>query len=241
MLDFEEEYLISLCIKYRESFEKLNQTVKELELSREYGRGGRTLHRGFYCPSPVQDIIIGGCDSGRLVRKPKSELPVDYIYRKASDKLIIVDKNAFKSDNTFFLSTREFIIDNKAEVIAPKYDMSHIAYSSTSHDLSFFSLCRYDSSGRIIKYLTIQPDFSLTGDTFTVNKKRCFYCGEQFSYNEQTGLLESVIIGQKMGIKSFEDSDSYRFFHDEIGYLVSYQNIKTGTLREIAKRKRRMI
>lgn len=238
MLDFEEDYLISLCMKYRDSFEELNQLMEETGFSQEYGRGGRTLHRGFYCPSPVEDIIVGGCDRGRLVHKLRSDLPVDYIYLKAGDKLKIIDKNAFKSDNTPFLSTREFIIDNGAEVFAPTYDMSPIACFSTSHDLSFLSLCRYDALGRIIKYLTILPSFSFAGDKVLIDKKGCYFTGEQYSYNEQTGLLDTVVHGTKMN-HTFEYS--YRFIHDETGRVVAYQDIERGTLREIAKRKQRLV
>ena len=238
MLDFEEHYLISLCMKYRDSFEELNQTMDEFGLTKEFGRGGRTLHRGFYCPSPVMDIIVGGCDRGRLVRKLRSNLSQDYVFLKEGDKLRIVDKYELDRNNIPYIHQREFIINNGAEVIAPKYDMGPIACFSASHDLSFLSLCRYDASGRIIKYLTILPSFSFAGDKVLIDKKGCYFTGEQYSYNERTGFLDTVVHGTKMN-HTFEYS--YRFIHDETGRVVAYQDIERGTLREIAKRKQRLV
>ena len=238
MLDFEEDYLISLCMKYRDSFEELNQTMEVTGLTQEYGRGGCTLHRGFYCPSPVEDIIVGGCDRGRLVHKLRSNLSQDYVFLKEGDKLRIVDKYELDRNNIPYIHQREFIIDNGAEDIAPKFDMGPIACFSTSHDLSFLSLCRYDALGRIIKYLTILPSFSFAGDKVLIDKKGCYFTGEQYSYNEQTGLLDTVVHGTKMN-HTFEYS--YRFIHDETGRVVAYQNIERGTLREIAKRKQRLV
>lgn len=236
MLDFEEDYLISLCMEYQDCFEKLNQTIEETGLSQEYGRGGGTLHRGFYCPSPVRDIIVGGCDRGRLVRKPRSDLPVDYVYLKEGDKLRIVDKYEIDRNNIPHIHLREFIIHYETEEIAPTYSMDF-----DSHDFRYISLCRYDFSGRIIKYLTIVPNFSLAGDKLVVtkNKKRCYFTGEQYSYNEETGLLDTVVYGDKLN--AFISEYSYRFFQDENGKLVSYQDIERGTLREIAKKKQRFV
>lgn len=229
-MNYEEEYIISLFARYRDSFEHLNKTMHEADLYKEYGRGGATLHRGFYCPSPVEDIIIGGCDRGRLVRNPKSELPVDYIYLKEGDRLKIVDKYALTSDNTSVLSQREFIVDVGAEVVAPIYRMTW-----NPPMLSFISLCRYDSAGRIIKYIT----FFLSNGPFVIDSQKSIFYAEQYTYDEQTGLLESVISGDKY--KEYISEYSYRFFHDEAGCLVTYQNIETGTIREIAKKKQRMI
>ena len=234
MLDFEEEYLISLCIEYRYRFEYLNKTMVEAELSKEYGRGGVTLHRGFYCPSPVEDIILGGSDRGRLVRTLRSSTPVDYVYQKAGDKLRIVDIIDNEKENTSRIHRRELIVYREAEEIALTYDMVF-----DLHDLRFLSLCRYDSTGKIMKYLTLLPNFLSRGGKYTVENKSCVYYGEQYSYNDETGLLESIIMGGKFN--DYVRGHSYRFYHDETGRLISYQDIETGTLREIAKRKRRMV
>lgn len=47
-----------------------------------YGFGGMNLHRGWYCPSMILDLVIGNCSRGRLVRRPRSS---GYDYRFTFD------------------------------------------------------------------------------------------------------------------------------------------------------------
>ena len=37
----------------------------------EYGIAGTSLHRGWYSPSLIEDIVIGNVSRGRLVRNPR--------------------------------------------------------------------------------------------------------------------------------------------------------------------------
>ena len=65
---------------------------KNVILKQEYAIGGETIYRGFYCPSPIYDILIGGCNRGRpLKRFPKNSRPT-YIYGFDKNyKLMITD------------------------------------------------------------------------------------------------------------------------------------------------------
>ena len=236
-MDQEEDLLFSLFTDYRDRFDCLDQTMRAGELTQEYARGGCTLHRGFYCPSPVLDIIIGGNDRGRLVRKPRSRLPIDYLYLKEDNELRIVDKYWLRSDGTSCLYQREFITENNNEKIAPIYRMT-----SDQHELFFLSLCRYDPAGRIILYLTFLPCCLPRGPKFHVDKKKCQFYGEQYSYDEKTGLLDTVVSGQKFD--SYSSEYAYRFFHDTSGQIISYQRIADepyNVIRMIPKGKRRIV
>ena len=235
-MDYKEELLFSLFIEYRERFNWLNQTLGAGNFTQEYAQGGCTLHRGFYCPSPVLDIITGGNDRGHLVRGSRSSIPIDYLYLKADNKLRIVDKFEHHCDNTSHLYQREFIIDNGKETVAPIYRMV-----SNLHDLFFLSMCNYDSAGRIMQYLTFLPGYSSTGTNFDIDKKACLFYGEHYSYDDQTGLLESVASGQKMN--GYSSVYSYRFYHDQTGQMVAYQSIgeMTGPIKTIPKKKRRVV
>lgn len=237
MLDFEEDYLISLCVEYWNSFDKLNQLFDEAELTKEYGRGGLCIHRGFYCPSPVMDIMIGGCDRGYLVKKPRSSVPVDYVFLKADDKLRIVDHYWQRSENICEHYTREFIIDNNLESIGLTYNDC----TWNPPRLSYICLCRYDSTGKMTKYLEMLPNHSWAVGRFE-KKNIELYC-EEYCYNEQTGLLESVLHGTKWN--QYISENYYRFYHDETGRLLSYQyemaNGDYSPIFTVAKKKRRMI
>lgn len=236
-MDYEEDLLFSLFNKYRASFDELNESLKNNDFTREHAQGGQTLHRGFYCPSPVIDIIVGGCDRGRLVHDSDNGSPIDYLYLKAGGKLKIIDKYVRLRDNFSCLYQREFIIENGTETVAPIYRMT-----SDQRDLSFLSLCRYNPAGKIVRYLTFLPGFSFTGGKFLCDKNACLYYGEQFFYDEESGLLDSVISGQEMNGCSSEYS--YRFCHDSAGRMVSYQRIENeedSPLRMIPKKKRRLV
>ena len=77
------------CLLYtsQEIYEEgLRQVVR-----RQYARGGCTLQRGYYCPSPVLDIIAGNKDRGRLLKKLSGKQP-DYMYGfNEAGELLIID------------------------------------------------------------------------------------------------------------------------------------------------------
>ena len=82
----------------------------------EYARGGETIHRGYYCPSPVYDIIVGGASRGRLLKDMKRiKKNPDYTFGfNANNELIVIQ-------NSFY---REFIVrDQHTElsIIFSKY------------------------------------------------------------------------------------------------------------------------
>ena len=222
-MDYKEELLVSLFIEYKGKFEWLNQTIGAGNFTEEYARGGCTVHCGFYCPSPVIDIIIGGSDRGHLVQRNRSNKPFDYVYMKAGDKLRIVDTYA-EFYNVYHHYQREFLIDNGEIIVAPTYSMT-----SEKHDLEFFSICHYDSAGRILQYLTLSPSCSLMmGSQNVTDAKDCLIYGEQYSYDDETGLLESVVSGQKMN--DYLSEYSYRFFHPITPkkYFLKYTTIFNG-------------
>ena len=53
---------------------------------------GSELHRGWYCPSIVCDLVVGGCSRGRLVKKPRSDKYSFKYYFNSDNKLVIVDR-----------------------------------------------------------------------------------------------------------------------------------------------------
>ena len=72
------EKLFHECDRFQEvahTYKKTCNTIyKDLlndVVRTEYARGGETIHRGYYCPSPVYDIIVGGASRGRLLKDMK--------------------------------------------------------------------------------------------------------------------------------------------------------------------------
>lgn len=68
--------------------------LRALPYNTSYGFGGLNLHRGWYCPSIISDIVIGNCSRGRIVTKPRSS--------KYSYKYFINHKNELCLIESFY-------------------------------------------------------------------------------------------------------------------------------------------
>ena len=59
----------------------------------KYDIGGKNLHRGWYCPSIIYDIVIGNASRGRLVKKPQPQTLPSFRYCfNANGTLLRVDE-----------------------------------------------------------------------------------------------------------------------------------------------------
>ena len=64
---------LALEKQYRDSYSTLTEEVESKTHHREYARGCRALHRGFYSPSAM-DLVCGGTRRGQIAkRKPKKD------------------------------------------------------------------------------------------------------------------------------------------------------------------------
>ncbi|XEC94050.1 hypothetical protein AB6A23_22320 [Paenibacillus tarimensis] len=61
--------LVSVKHEYADQLPQLRVAAEKNIVRLAYSKGGEVIHRGFYCPSPVMDIIIGGMKRGRLFKK----------------------------------------------------------------------------------------------------------------------------------------------------------------------------
>ena len=150
----------------------------EMEVAfKTYGRGGTTLHRGFHCPSPVMDLMIGGCNRGTEVKKLRKESGNYYLYYwNTHGKLLRVDKFY----DSLHLDT-EYVIDlgNK------RFGITFYASGEISEEPKFLSMEEYTADGKILKYITILPDFK------SRRKDHEIYAAEKYLYND-AGLLTQV-------------------------------------------------
>lgn len=76
--------ILQIVKKYESCYEEcFNSKLKEV-VREEFCTGGELLHRGYYCPSLIRDIVIGNVKRGRLVKK-EPENKDDY-FRYGFDK-----------------------------------------------------------------------------------------------------------------------------------------------------------
>lgn len=119
---------------YSNSYRDLYEKAKRNVIRTEYGLGGELLHRGYYCPSIIFDIIVGNAKRGRIVKKmPKKNPELVYGF-DTEGRIITVDKE----------SSKEFIITEEMHELG-------ITFSEIG-GICCVSECIYDSVGRIKNY-----------------------------------------------------------------------------------------
>lgn len=64
--------------RYAAVVQELIQAARNETVRMEYGRGGNTLRRGYYCPALVKDVIVGNCNRGKRIQKYRT--PPDFRY-----------------------------------------------------------------------------------------------------------------------------------------------------------------
>lgn len=80
-------------IKQGLEFYAQNQTVifnKYPNLRKEVAVNSRYLHRGYYCPSPIQDLIVDNARRGKILKRETARSnPTHYYYFDAKNRLLI--------------------------------------------------------------------------------------------------------------------------------------------------------
>ncbi|MCF2941899.1 hypothetical protein L1N85_26625 [Paenibacillus alkaliterrae] len=136
--------LISIKHEYADKLSELRASVEKEVVRLEYSKGGETIHRGYYCPSPVLDLIVGGKKRGRLFKKKIPEFG-SYSYEYGFDKddrlIRVKGINEFTTPNSRF--DEEYLIYRKNIVYGVEFD--HLG------KLHVVSKCAYNN-GNIIKY-----------------------------------------------------------------------------------------
>lgn len=199
---FDKQYLYDLKNQYQDQFQILEQQAEKHYVLMEYGKGGAVLHRGFYCPSPVFDLIVGNTNRGVLTKhRPKK---FDFIfYKDELDRLIVVDWYS-----EFGFSEREFLIYNGESVIAPTYSVRGIPGEDA---LSRIVVCKYSSTGKITNYQLLDIGMDALRE-------------ESYIYHPVSGLLNRSTLTQSF--RGMVNSEAYQFYHDENGLVKAYQLVR---------------
>lgn len=177
------------------------EACKEKVNRREYAVGGQILHRGFFCPSPVQDIVIGNCNRGRMVKSlARTKRKIDYEYGLCDNRLLTVRWNMHND-----LFEEEYLSYEANKQIGYTFDQNG--------ELIAISVCKYQ--GELIQsYFYVHLLF---GNVIHEARK------EEYKYKE--GKL-SLATWHWLTSGSYCMHFDYIFDHDVEGYLSSYQVIE---------------
>lgn len=204
-LHFEQlnQKYVSLCEKYKGSFEKLNEEVSAKAYRYEYSVGGLSLHRGFYSPSSL-DLTVKGLSRGRLLKKQPKSGKFDYEYAfDDQNRLICVKCMGYKSSAKI-----EFLLYENNRVLSFVYDLGN-----DFNRLSLISECQYNNN-KLIRY---ESALCIPSET----KYKCAEINVEET-NYENGLMKSVLWSSFSPRMKLLSQIFYVFERDESGCLATY-------------------
>lgn len=179
-----------------EIWEELSaQTVRQ-----EFSRGGEVIHRGYYCPSPVQDLVIGNNGRGKLLKgKPKT--PPSFTYGFNADGELITVSSASRGKECIF-RTGDY-----------ELGVSRLSFSEVDSFVHLIAETRYRENR--VSDVTIYSLFfghvtDFLKEVYTYTEEGLKVADYYFytDFTNHSSELKSVIL-----------RDEYIFEHDENGFL----------------------
>ena len=192
--------------KYNELFDAAYNNI----CRKEYAKGGEIIHRGYYCPSPVLDIVIGNCNRGRILKRPPKENNYNYEYWFDSNNRLICVCEWNNIFGKFQISSTELFIYSTNNVLSLHYN-HNLYLKDNSADINFISECFY-SQNKIVKYV-----FALF-----FGECRCEEIRSE-SYEYKDSQIQSVMLEDYNFSAKILRRNKYLFEHDENGFLSSYK------------------
>lgn len=176
--------------------ELVDEVVRE-----EYAVGGEILHRGYYCPSPILDIVVGNGNRGKLLKRLTSRSHPTYIYRfNKDDRLIIVEnQNGIKE-----IILRDGSIETGIEFSKRCEILSLTECIYSGSQIQSYSHCLYDSNTKI-------------SDNYHL---------ENYKYSMDGLESADLFRFSNFRNKPLIRHDKYLFQHDEEGFLSHYKLIE---------------
>jgi hypothetical protein len=137
------EELTDIKNEYANKLSELRSLAQKEVVKFEYSKGGETIHRGYYCPSPVFDLIVGGAKRGKLYKRKPSfgKYSYEYGFDKNGRLMRVKDVNEFTTPDSCF--DEEYLLYGDNVVYGLEFD--HM------NELRVVSKCMYDH-GNIVQY-----------------------------------------------------------------------------------------
>ena len=224
--------MLELQLQYKGEYERMLEKASITDRRIEYGVRCISLPLGYYCPSLVFDIIIGGISRGRIVKDKKGCSKYDYVYFKDSTDRVIAADCYYPLGDSIRLLEKAFCIKDDSQLIVPFYDIS-----GEEPQVLRMIKCEYMNDGKLRNYRTI----SSTPNNSLDIKQRYDHAKsyeEYYTYND-TGLLDRVVMINR--VMDIVEKHHYAFTHNDDGLLISYENTETGKEYSIPKSKQRKV
>jgi len=205
-----EERCEALEIYLQEYAGKLDSLKREAQANThriEYSKGGDVLPRGFYCPSPTIDLVVGGCKRGRILSRNSLKKSYEYWFDE-SNQLI----GSVKYDQGQYLAP-------SFEMIVRRGNLEIGLEFGPIGDLNL-QLCVYDGD-RIMEYTSSLVSSSRTVYDLWLYERYEYVAGQlvQCDWYDYSRSSPNGTISRRHPMLRH---NRYRFLHDEDGYINAY-------------------
>ncbi|MDQ0201655.1 hypothetical protein [Neobacillus ginsengisoli] len=135
--------LVSIRNESEEQLAHLRTLTEKEIVNVQYSKGGETIHRDYYCPSPVLDLIVGALKRGKLFkRKPHfGRYSYEYCFDTNNRLILVRGVNEFTTPDSNF--NEEYLL-YKSNII------TGVEFEHTG-DIVAVSRCTFENNN-IVKY-----------------------------------------------------------------------------------------
>lgn len=230
----------SKCAFLSSRFYELEEQTQRDTAQILYGSSGN-LHRGYFCPSLVEDLLIGGVKRGRLIKKPDPDADsyFGYFFNQAG-QLIKVEFYAFKK-----LNQTEYLVYDGLKIYGIDFNSFQLAENSDpmpSPEMMFnfvdgFSMEEYDAAGHLHMY--VFTSISVVKDN-GVSKLHCAFIhySEKNTFDEAGKLEQVTTVDGFIKHEIILNQNRYQLIYEADGSISGFE-IDGQFLQSRGKRKKR--
>lgn len=191
------ERVTKVAEKYRDSYLEFFERNSKEVVRIEYGIGGEVLHRGFYCPSIILDIVVGNVKRGRIAKKKPMKSPERIYGFDQNNKLLTVERE-FEKEFLIYEGQREwgFTFNNELSLIAESvYDKKGRIESYSEYMYSPFGVNPVDFIHReVYKYEPDRLVVDFCSFTWGIKGKNPLLSHDRFIFTIENTYLVSYTV-----------------------------------------------
>ena len=196
------ERLAEIADSYSNKCSEIYRVLNDSVAREEYSIGGECLHRGYYCPSPIVDIVVGGLNRGKLLKHLTAKHKPTFKYGfNSKDELIVVNRVCLETG----IKENEIIIQHEriktSFVFCDEFGISAVSECvNIGEQITSYTFCLNSSYNKhVSSYIREDYHYSPTGI-----KIADFFI---FSNDRDAPILQH---------------SQYHFHNDEEGHLSGY-------------------
>lgn len=192
--------------KYNDMLNQLIHSIETDTKRTEFCIQSECLHRGYYCPSPILDLIVGGIKRGKLTAKPYKTTEEYYKYYFNNENRMIAIENYAVEPFDFSPYEIEFIIREDSTEYG-------VTFHNGWKEISYISKAEYEN-GIVKNYSAVCYNKDMSEEETTLHHEVYFYTGV---------LLSKAIVYFNISPElNLYSRNEYIFKYDEAGKILEY-------------------